>query len=80
MEWNRDISLAPLGHMETRQRTVKGQVHDYEEFVPDHIIAASVCGKVTRSYWIPKEGRWCMFMAGSPPIAWMYWPKHPSAE
>lgn len=77
MTWNFDISEAPRGRMEPRQRTTKDGVSTWEEYVPDHIIAASVCGKVTRSYWIPKEERWCMFTKDAPPKAWQPWPDHP---
>lgn len=78
MSWNHDISKAPKGKMVTRQVTTKDGVRNYEEYETDHVIAASSCGKVTRSYWIPKEDRWCMFMKDNPPIAWMPWPEHPS--
>lgn len=44
----------------------------------DHpIIAASVCGVVTKSYWIEKDQRWNMFTSATPPIAWQIWPVHP---
>ena len=79
MIWDTDISKAPKGRTVTRYVTHDKGRTAYDSFEQDHIIAASSCGKVTRSYWIPKEGRWCMFTKENPPIAWMPWPEHPSA-
>lgn len=76
-EWSRDMASAPKGRMEPRQRIGRDGISKWEEFVPDQIIAASACGKVTRSYWIPKEERWCMFTKDAPPVAWVHWPDHP---
>jgi hypothetical protein len=42
-----------------------------------HVILASKCGKVTHSYWVAKEARWCMFNKGEAPVAWQPWPEHP---
>lgn len=80
MSWNFDISKAPVGGMVTRRVTTSKGVKSFEEYEPVQIIAASKCGKVTRSYWVPKEGRWCMFTKDSPPIAWQLWPGHPHEE
>lgn len=44
----------------------------------DHaIIAASICGIVTKSYWVLEGERWNAFTKDSPPIAWQLWPDHP---
>lgn len=77
MTWNFNIEEAPRGS--TVERTVtteKGKV-PYESFEHDHVILASKCGKVTRSYWIPDESRWAMFSKHEAPVAWMLWPSHP---
>lgn len=75
-EWNYDITQAPKGHLESR-KAPKGDGY-YDEYVHDHIIIATKCGKVTRSYWVPKENRWCMMSKNEEPEAWMLWPSHPS--
>jgi hypothetical protein len=50
-----------------------------DEAPKDHpIIAASVCGIVTKSYWIAEGQRWNMFTKESKPIAWQLWPDHPN--
>ncbi len=76
MEWNYDITQAPKGHLESR-KSPKGDGY-YDEYVHDHIIIATKCGKVTRSYWVPKESRWCMMSKNEEPEAWIAWPVHPS--
>lgn len=76
MNWNTEINDAPKG-AETERKNPRGE-GTYTEFVPEHIIVATKCGKVTRSYWIPKEGRWCMLAKNEQPVAWMPWPSHPS--
>jgi hypothetical protein len=42
------------------------------------IIAASACGVVCVSYFIPDEKRWNMFAAGQQPVAWQRYsgPRH----
>ena len=77
MTWNFDVSEAPKGRtVERAVTTEKGKV-PYEAFEHDHVILASKCGKVMRSYWIPDEQRWCMFSKHEEPVAWMLWPSHP---
>ncbi|OAP40382.1 hypothetical protein AU381_00190 [Sinorhizobium glycinis] len=38
------------------------------------VILETKCGKVTKTYWIEKEGRWAGFAKGEEPIAWQPWP------
>lgn len=71
--WCFDMSTAPRGTM----KTVAGPKGDREVFVRDVIFVAGKPPHVTQSYWIPKEGRWCMFTKECPPIAWHPFPKHP---
>jgi len=78
MTWNFDITEAPRGKTVTR-KVGKAQ-SDAEFHEREYIIAASIDGVVTRSYWIPKEERWCMFSKAKPPVAWQPWPEHPNTE
>ena len=81
MTWNFNIDEAPKSYVEIATKPgPKGADVEFKRIVYRHIIAASSCGKVTRSYWVPKDGRWCMFSVNSPPIAWMPWPEHPEAQ
>lgn len=75
--WNFDISQAPRGRNIVTTRDGKNGPMSVTRFVPDRVIAASKCGKVTVSYFIPDEDRWCMFTHGEPPIAWRPWPEYP---
>ncbi|WP_425902490.1 hypothetical protein [Agrobacterium radiobacter] len=83
MNWNHDLSQAPRGKMVHSTRTVGDRVHAISDFVADHIWAASKCGKVIKSYWIPPvgkaAGRWSGFATGEAPIAWQRFvvPEHP---
>ena len=85
-KWSHDISAAPRGKMVHSTRTVGDRVHEISDFVPDHIWAASKCGKVIKSYWIPPvgkaAGRWSGFATGEAPIAWQRFvvPEHPFQE
>ena len=80
MTWNFDVSEAPKGRtVERAVTTEKGKV-PYEAFEHDHVILASKCGKVMRSYWIPDENRWCMLSKHEAPVAWMHWPEHPASK
>jgi len=78
IKWSKDVSKAPKGHMETR----KIGKNMAEIFVPDRVILATKCGKVTLSYWHPekddKPGRWNMLNQGEEPVAWFPWPEYPS--
>jgi hypothetical protein len=78
MSWNTDMSQAPRGKTAHRLRVVDDKDITVETFVPDHVILATKCGKVTRSYWIPDEQRWCMLAKGEEPIAWQDWPEWPT--
>lgn len=78
MDWNFDISAAPLGHTETQTRKgPKDTSVSIEVHVPAFIIALGACGTVTRSRWLPVSGRWEMFTAHNPPVAWDIWPVAP---
>ena len=87
MTWNFNIDEAPRGQTIEETTTQNGKTTKRTKFVPDLIWAASSCGKVTVSSWLPKQengdgGRWNMFSAGSPPIAWQPYviPEHPEAN
>lgn len=68
-DWNHDIAAAPRGRYVLRASSNgKGHVKTYERV---EIIAASACGAVNVSYYIPDERRWSMYTADHPPIAWM---------
>lgn len=79
--WNFDLLAAPRGRWVTvtRSKPKVGTV-GVEVYEPDKVILATKCGKVTASYFIPKENRWCMLAAGEQPVAWMPWPKHPTPK
>lgn len=87
MSWNHDMSAAPKGQTVQVKRLVTDKssasgksLRTIEEFKQDHLILASKCGKVTRSYWIPNEQRWCMFAKGEEPVAWQKWPEWPEVR
>lgn len=67
-QWNTEMATAPTGSYRTVASGKDGtrQVHDGVE-----IIVAGRCGTVTVSRWLPEDGRWNMFTAEVPPIAWM---------
>jgi hypothetical protein len=77
MHWNFNMDEAPKGEM----KLVKFGKNEREIHVPKKIIATD--GHiVTVSNWLPPQdyrpvGRWNMFNADSPPIAWMPWPEAP---
>ncbi len=77
--WNFDMTAAPKGTTEQRQRKGKdGEVVIYTQFVPVRILAAASDGKtVTVSNWLHEHARWNMFTKDHPPIAWQPWPEHP---
>lgn len=85
MGWNFDLSQAPKGYVETVYRKNKdGTETGIEVYRHQRIIAASKCGIVTISKWLPvtergEGGRWECFTKESPPIAWHEWPTHPHA-
>lgn len=72
--WHTDIKAAPHGRYVVRQH--KPGV-DTRVFVPERVILATKCGKVTISHYIPDEKRWMMLAKGEQPVAWQLWPEHP---
>ena len=75
--WDLDISKAPLGRTERVMKMLpKKQFIEVDMHIPEYILAASACGVVTRSRWLPESGRWEMFTKEVPPVAWMMWPKY----
>lgn len=74
MSWNFDINTAPRGKKITSTRHVGKNTHEITDFVPDVIWAATKCGKVIRTYWIPENGktpgRWSGLATGESPLAW----------
>lgn len=70
MDWSFDMSKAPRGKYRVIPSgpNAKGARRVFERA---EIIAASACGIVTVSYFIPEERRFNMFTADSGPIAWM---------
>ena len=81
--WVRDITAAPRGRMVPKRIRTKDGFKQGEEFEADIILAATKCGQVIRSYWLPESGstpgRWSGFATGEAPVAWQHWPKHPDA-
>lgn len=76
--WNTDISQAPRGKMVAATVQTKDGPRQFNRFVPDKLILATKCGKVTLSHYIPDdEGRWMMLGKGEEPVAWAAWPEHP---
>jgi hypothetical protein len=76
-DWNYDLSQAPRGYYKKYTRTVKGKEVEYEQHIPELIIAAGNGCVVNLSRWLPEEGRWNMYTKEVPPKAWIPWPKHP---
>lgn len=75
MGWSTDIKQAPHGRYVVQQRRPGV---DMKVFVPEKVILATKCGKVTLSHYLPDEKRWMMLAKGEEPVAWMAWPEHPS--
>jgi hypothetical protein len=87
MTWNFNIEDAPKSRTVQVQRLVKSKdsasgevLKIVDEYVRDDVILESKCGKVIKSYWIPKENRWAGFAQGEAPVAWQEWPKPSSSE
>jgi hypothetical protein len=77
MIWNFDISQAPRGNtVSFTFETAKGP-REVSRFIPERVILATKCDKVTLSKFIPDENRWEMLGKGEEPVAWMPWPTHP---
>lgn len=89
MTWNTNIQEAPRGRNVTVMRNTKTRNGiervPVNEFEIDPVWLATKCGKVVRSYWIPKTdknpGRWGGLANGELPIAWQTYvvPVHPFA-
>lgn len=81
--WNFDITQAPKGEFVSVTRIVKGKEVVSRDYRHVKIIAATKCGKVLTTYWLPQDGqdggRWNFHAKGEQPIAWMPYPKHPTA-
>jgi hypothetical protein len=91
-DWNFNISEAPRGKtvlVEQFRKTADGvKLANVETFIPDFIWAASNCGKVIKSYWVPANNHHNGYFAGFPsepkygsdPIAWQPFviPSHPT--
>ncbi|WP_322884224.1 hypothetical protein U8C35_07660 [Sinorhizobium medicae] len=77
MGWNFDIASAPRGKKVSKSITTNDGVKTFAAIEREEVILASKCGKVTLSYWIQDQERWCMFKKGEEPVAWMPWPEHP---
>lgn len=81
--WNFNMDECPKGQLSPYTKRGKGEYPHTEvgvRFEPAQVILASKCGKVTRSYWVPEEDRWCFFSTGEHPVAWMLWPAHPGIK
>lgn len=81
--WNFDLTQAPVGTNRTVEKKFPdGSTRKHEIFEAAQVWAASKCGKVTLSYYIPKEKRWNMFTKDVPPIAWQPFvvPEHPGVQ
>lgn len=71
MAWSSDIEKAPRGKYAVKSQRIRGgksAVHKVFERAVIWIVTP--CGKITRSYYIPEQKRWCMLCAGQDPIAW----------
>lgn len=85
MTWNFNLSEAPRGHIETRTRVVKDEPKPFDFFVEDPIWAATKCGKVIKTHWMPQNGRdggrWIGLGTSEEPVAWQPYitPEHPFA-
>lgn len=77
--WNYDMDAAPRGEFVKETRRIGKNDVEVAVHRPVQIIAAGNDNVVTLSRWLPGEGRWNMFSAKTPPIAWMPWPEHPHA-
>lgn len=80
--WNFNISEAPKGGYVTQSVKSRDKDIQKEIYKTVKIIAATHCGKVITTKWLPEidgeGGRWEMFCKGQEPLAWMEWPTHPS--
>ncbi|MER8959334.1 hypothetical protein [Mesorhizobium sp. M0701] len=74
--WNTDIKAAPHGRYVVRQHRAGIETR---VFIPERVILATKCGRVTVSHYIPDETRWMMLGKNEQPVAWMSWPEHPDS-
>ena len=78
--WNFNMDEAPRGETRMETRQIGKNAVEVEHHYPVQIIAAIRGTKnVTVTRWLPKEGRWNMFTAAVPPLAWQPFPTHPEA-
>lgn len=63
------MSTAPKGQWITETNKSGKEIRQFKH---DIIVVLGECGTVTKSYWIPSEDRWCMFVESVPPVAWRY--------
>lgn len=90
MIWNHDISAAPRGRTETKERTIGKTVQQYDVFVPERVLIVDENMKVYASYWLPQQlsqsgapkggNRWSGWSEGQQPIAWAPWPEYKFQE
>ena len=69
-DWSTDINAAPRGHTTTQERKTKDGVAITTIHVNDVVWAASKCGSVIRTYWVPSRKAWCSFGDNETPLAW----------
>jgi hypothetical protein len=85
-DWNHDVASAPRGTTFKRNKIVGKNIHEIEEFIPDHVWIATKCQKVLKSCFIPQAGktpsRWSGLATGEEPVAWQAFvvPVHPYAS
>lgn len=75
--WRSDLEAAPRGHWVDVKKMVAGREVWRKVHIPALVIAAGNGGVVTITRWLPHEGRWLFFTAGTPPLAWRPFPAHP---
>lgn len=69
------IETAPKGYYK------KVKIRDERErevHVPEYFLVPTSDGKVTISYWVPSQERFCMFTKKTPPTHWMPLPEPPT--
>ena len=74
----RDIKHAPKGHYISNNG--KGSA-ERQIFVPEEIWAyRKDSGHMSKSWWLPKEERWCAFTKDAPPTHFMSYKPEPPEE
>jgi hypothetical protein len=84
-DWNTDISKAPRGAYQVKNRKFGSTHADSKVFRADKVILATKCGQVTMSRYLPEAKRFEGLATGEQPVAWMPWapgelPTHPTAS